>query len=426
MPSASLQSAPSLTLASLLSPASTQNRVLMAGALPLMKLVALLVLSLSLVACPAPDVNSDWMAPYQDRTLGELTWVQSHDAGMYKAIPSELMACKGGAFYNIALTQKYDILGQLKAGVRKFDIRPVLHAGRLYTAHGTRESIDALGLQLNAGCRGQEIDALFKQVHDFLLDHPTEVVMLEVSHIGYMTGMFSAATAADVAEGVKQSAEAHLGDLLFRPSGFPVAALQQDAWDMKLGDFVAANQRAILTMECEFVEAQRGAIGCLSAQNAEPFAVTVGEVVGSWLNTPFPEQVIARAEDAYRDWFDSGDTIGYEMSWTATQDQNCVAASIVYKLLNRPPSRLSTAIKDVLASAGIATEGYDHCRSIQTMSGPLHVDFAARIEEFKQRGLFCAQRKPRVISMDFVDGNLATPVVQLNDAARYPDTGVCD
>lgn len=390
------------------------------------KIAALILLTSSLSACLVPDINSDWMAPYQDRTLGELTWVQSHDAGMSKPAESELTACKGGAFYNIAVTQKYDLLGQLKSGARRFDIRPVLHNDKLYAAHGTKESIDALGLKLNAGCRGQGIDEIFAQVHGFLQKHPAEVVMLDVSHIDYMAGMFSNATAADVAERVKQSAETHLGDLLFRPASFPHDALQGDVWNMRLADFVAANQRVILTMECQYVEASRGAIGCLSAQSSEPVAVGVGDLVGSWLNTPFPTQVISGGEQAYRDYLASAPSNGYEMSWTATQDQNCVAASVVYKIFNRAPSRLPEFLKTMLNSAGVATEGYDHCRSIQTMSQPLRTDFAARIESFKDSGLFCKHRRPRVISMDFVDGEMATPVVQLNDDSRYSDIGLCD
>lgn len=390
------------------------------------KLFAPLALCSGLSACFVPDINSDWMADYQDRRLGELTWVQSHDAGMHRPSETELSACKGGAFFNISVTQRYDLLGQLKSGARKFDIRPVLHNEKLYTAHGTKEHIDALGLSLNAGCHGQGIDELFTQVHDFLQLHPTEVVMLDVSHIEYMVGMFSDASATDVAEQVKLSAEKHLGDLLFRPSTFPTLALKSDLWNMQLADFVAANQRVIITTDCDYVDASRGFIGCASAQQHEPVPVSPEDLIGSWLNSPFPADVMTGAEAAYRNYLDASPTQAYEMSWTATQDQNCVASSIVYKLFNRSASALPDIIKQVLQKAGVATEGYEHCRSIQSMSQPLKDEFAAHIDTFKDSGLFCAQRRPRVISMDFVDGDMATTVIKLNDPAQYPETGVCD
>ena len=391
----------------------------------LLRYLLVLTCLLPLAACKAPDVNSDWMAAYQDKRLGDLTLPRSHDAGIYKAPGSlELTQCKGGAFYNIAVTQTWDILGQLKMGARVFDIRPVMAGGKLYTAHGTKEKIDALRLELNAGCRGQAIDNLFAQVKLFLDAHPTEVVILDIGHIDYQAGMFSSTPPADVMAAVKVLAEARLGNLLFRPQDFAPTALANDVWQMRMADIVAQNRRAIITTECDHAEPARGFLGCLPAT---PGAgdVGLGALQGSWANSPFAANVMSDLEASWRTHLASGTDRGFELSWTTTMDNNCVAGAFSYKLFGVPLSRMPTFMKNLLSKAGIQFEGYDHCRSIRTMSQPLLDALAPTIARWKAEGLLCPDRRPRVISMDFVEAANATEVVRLNDASRYEPVAAC-
>lgn len=385
----------------------------------LQRLLAL-VLLLPLAACKAPDVNSDWMAAHQDKRLGELTLPGSHDAGIFKPFPAvELAHCKGGAFYNIAVTQTWDILGQLKMGARVFDIRPVMAGGKLFTAHGTKENIDALGLELNAGCRGQAIESVFSQVKTFLDAHPTEIVILNIGHVDYQAGMFSDTPAGEVIAAVKASAEERLGTLLFRPQDFPATALTNDVWKMRVSDIVAQNRRAIITTECSYGEVQRGFLGCLPATPG-PADVGLAGLRGSWANSPFASTVMSSVENAWRTHLASGNDRGFELSWTTTMDNSCVAGAFSYKLFGVPLSRMPTFMKTLLEKAGISFTGYDHCRSIKTMSQPLLDQLAPTLQRWKETGLLCANKRPRVISMDFIEAANTTEVVRLNDASRYP------
>jgi hypothetical protein len=296
--------------------------------------------------------------------------------------------------------------------------------GKLYTAHGTKEKIDALRLELNAGCRGQSIDSLFSQVKTFLDAHPAEIVILDIGHIDYQAGMFSSTPGADVMAAVKASAEERLGTLLFRPQDFTPAELSNDVWQMRLSDIVAQNRRAIITTECGYADVARGFLGCLPAT---PAAGDVGlaSLQGSWANSPFASDVSSDVEAAWRNHLASGGDRGFELSWTTTMDNNCVAGAFSYKLFGVPLSRMPTFMKNLLAKAGIQFEGYDHCRSIRTMSQPLMDSLAPTVARWKSEGLLCPDRRPRVISMDFVEAGNTTEVVRLNDPSRYEPVAAC-
>lgn len=102
--------------------------------------------------------------------LRHLCMPASHDAGM-----SQLNGHT--AFANAAdtLTQDADIGGQLAAGFRYFDIRPVIHGGQFYTGHYS----DIGGS--SQGGNGQSIAAVVSQVNAFL-NQNHELVILDLSH----------------------------------------------------------------------------------------------------------------------------------------------------------------------------------------------------------------------------------------------------
>lgn len=94
----------------------------------------------------------------------------SHDAGM-----SQTDHCGAGADLNkgIVQTQALDMLGQLVAGARYFDIRVDYDHGRLVSYHRTG----------NAGCNGQPLVDMIEQAIAFIDNHRSETCILKFSHI---------------------------------------------------------------------------------------------------------------------------------------------------------------------------------------------------------------------------------------------------
>jgi hypothetical protein len=94
----------------------------------------------------------------------------SHDAGM-----SQLNGNTALAIDADTLTQYSDIGGQLAAGFRYFDIRPVIHDGQFYTGHYS----DLAGSW--QGGNGQSIASVIDEVNAFLTANQ-ELVILDLSH----------------------------------------------------------------------------------------------------------------------------------------------------------------------------------------------------------------------------------------------------
>lgn len=118
--------------------------------------------------------HARWMEQTLDftKTLKEISIPGSHDAGMYVS-----SHCSPGAASCNTETQKQPMLGQLEAGMRYFDLRPVLTAGVFSTGHFSK--VDALGGQ---GCNGGTLIDIFTGVNDFLSCGNKELVILKLSH----------------------------------------------------------------------------------------------------------------------------------------------------------------------------------------------------------------------------------------------------
>jgi len=121
---------------------------------------------------------SHWMGDQNSliggRTLKEISLPGSHDAGM-----SVSQHCSGGIECNTK-TQEKDILEQLEAGSRYFDIRPVYddHSGIWYTGH-----FSFAGSYL-VGCAGQGLGSALACVAIFFesQENEKELVILDISH----------------------------------------------------------------------------------------------------------------------------------------------------------------------------------------------------------------------------------------------------
>lgn len=119
-------------------------------------------------------VPARWMEQTLDfsKTLKQISIPGSHDAGMY--ISSH---CTPGAASCNTETQKKPMLGQLEAGMRYLDLRPVWTAGAFSTGHFS--NVDVLGGQ---GCLGGTLKDIFTGVNDFLSRGHKELVILNLSH----------------------------------------------------------------------------------------------------------------------------------------------------------------------------------------------------------------------------------------------------
>ncbi|KAK5072041.1 hypothetical protein LTS08_000861 [Lithohypha guttulata] len=74
------------------------------------------------------------------------------------------------------LTQWTDITGQLKAGVRYFDIRPVISSSKFFQGHYSKIGSNWIGGD------GQDLASMIEQVNTFLSTY-NELVILDLSHM---------------------------------------------------------------------------------------------------------------------------------------------------------------------------------------------------------------------------------------------------
>ena len=115
---------------------------------------------------------SNWMSAnlslLGSYSLRQISMPASHDAGMYA-----LSGCTAGANSCNTQTQTNTILQQLQAGIRYFDIRPVIYSKTLYTGH--------YNLSLGAGCNGAALDDVLTDVLTFM-GSSNDLAILKFSH----------------------------------------------------------------------------------------------------------------------------------------------------------------------------------------------------------------------------------------------------
>src|SRR3546814_3995354 len=115
--------------------------------------------------------TATWMGHLDSNTpLNGIVMPGSHDAGM-----SQTDHCGVGAQFKPGMvrTQALNILQQLEAGSRYFDIRVDYDHRELVTYHRSGD----------AGCNGQPLTAVLDQSLEFIQSHPSETFILKFSHI---------------------------------------------------------------------------------------------------------------------------------------------------------------------------------------------------------------------------------------------------
>jgi len=121
---------------------------------------------------------SDFLLPQKGNlTLKDVVIPGSHDAGM------SVLNAAGGKDMGIinecnTLTQVQNIDGQLRSGIRMFDLRLDLYKGELYTKHAPSNCMeDAV-----AGGYGEKLSNVLQSVKSFLKDNHKEFVILSFCH----------------------------------------------------------------------------------------------------------------------------------------------------------------------------------------------------------------------------------------------------
>ena len=152
----------------------------------------------------------------------------SHDAGMSVLNGNTALANDADT-----LTQYSDIGGQLAAGFRYFDIRPVIHDGQFYTGHYS--DLDGSW----QGGNGQSIAAVIDDVNSFLATNH-ELVILDLTH------------AYDTDDGYPPLTNAQTIALMQQLQGLQyrfAAPAGADLSKLTLNDFIASGASVILIFD---------------------------------------------------------------------------------------------------------------------------------------------------------------------------------
>lgn len=137
---------------------------------------------------PATLDNTNWMSAIPDaRLIHEINIPGVHDACTAKVWNAHLY---GGLSEKYAVTQQHDINGLLNSGVRLLDLRftncqsHITNAALddLFLCHGSYQKLNVDGLYYCCKANGDVLtfEDVIEDVHDFLLAHPTETILINV------------------------------------------------------------------------------------------------------------------------------------------------------------------------------------------------------------------------------------------------------
>ncbi len=240
--------------------------------------------------CTTPQANScDWMAALVQQqpeiTLSQVCLPGSHDAGMYTT-----QYCTAFANYGNTQTQYLDFQHQLEAGIRIYDVRPVLYKGDFYTEHCTK--CDGLG------CKGGSMRDILTQTRAFLDTH-AELVVFELSHFCHSSPTDSALLALITAT---------LGDRIYRegaPTGKPFIQLplRRLIGDGKKG-------KVLLLFE--------GLPDTESYRQQGWYSHSVLPMTGGWSNDNYYDELRTHQLERFAKYTGNGNAL-YQLAWQVTQ-----------------------------------------------------------------------------------------------------------
>ncbi|KZV88271.1 PLC-like phosphodiesterase [Exidia glandulosa HHB12029] len=177
------------------------------------------------------------MALLGGRTLRQICMPGSHDAGI-----SMRSAGTTGAFDCNILTQTAGIGAQLSAGVRYFDLRPVIAGGQFSTGHYSL--LEVAGRKSWQGANGQSFASIVADLNAFT-SRCAELIILNVSHelntdLGNASYASFTQTEWDRFLGYLQT---NVHNLYIAPGGVNV-----DLSSQTLRSFIGAGRAAVLVM----------------------------------------------------------------------------------------------------------------------------------------------------------------------------------
>jgi hypothetical protein len=133
------------------------------------------------LAIPSVNKTSQWMKNLEDgksKKLNQIAMPGSHNAGMYKS-----HNCTSGGFACNTETQSQTIYQQLYAGIRYFDLRPILKKSKFELGHFSDDIGDYFAVKGRQGCFGGSLDDGLSDVKAFLEDgNDSEIIILRFSH----------------------------------------------------------------------------------------------------------------------------------------------------------------------------------------------------------------------------------------------------
>jgi|GEM_PF-4389781 len=236
-----------------------------------------------------------WMAalmdefPQADITLSDLCVPGSHDTGM-----SLVRECTFGANSCNTQTQHLDMKGQLEAGMRVFDVRPILFKSRYYTQHAT--ACDGMG------CKGELMEDILSDTRVFLDAYP-EVVILLMGHFCNMSGND---------EAFLQLLSEKLGDRIYREKGASRPLYQRSLREDILADAEPGTGKVILQFEEGFSNTAENRAKGYFTNDVIPFE-------GGWSDKNNYPQLKEDQLLRYQNYVNDGKKL-FQFSWHMTQD----------------------------------------------------------------------------------------------------------
>jgi len=117
---------------------------------------------------------SDHLSSLGKKKIKHLILPASHDSGMSVVTQSTEFSNSSNT-----QTQQFNFKEQLDAGIRYFDLRPVIGGGQFYLGHYTRLKIENLGAII--GSRGLCLNDFIEQVNGFTKNNK-ELIIIRISH----------------------------------------------------------------------------------------------------------------------------------------------------------------------------------------------------------------------------------------------------
>lgn len=172
------------------------------------------------------------MKEFQNMKLIDLCILGTHDSGAYKVTksvnaiePSGMPIICNPIIKKWSITQKLDITSQLNLGVRYFDLRI-----RKYTNEDKFQEYKQQGDQpiyIVHSLLGLPLNHIFRQIHQFLNNHPTEVVLIDINHDYYDSADSAYNFNANDIELVKQMIKTEFDTHLSTQIDLPIGAITQ-------------------------------------------------------------------------------------------------------------------------------------------------------------------------------------------------------